>query len=86
MQHGNSSVTFKRVQRGNWSFTLKGVAWQFVSQIKGCPVEIGLSLERTTLCWDDPEQGAEEDIWTYEGVRTRRVKKIIMGRFMNYTP
>lgn len=77
MQHGISSVTLKRVQRGNWSFTLKGVAWQFVSHIKGCRVEIGLSLDRTNLCWDDPEQGAEEDIWTYEGGNRRRVKKTV---------
>jgi len=77
VQHGNSSVTLKRVQRGNWPFTLKGVAWQFVSHIKGCRVEISLSLDRTTLCWDEPEQGAEEDIWTYEVGGRRRVKKTV---------
>jgi hypothetical protein len=75
VQHGNSSVTLKRVQRGNWPFTLKGVAWQFVSHIKGCRAEIGLSLEMTTLCLDDPEQGAEEYIWTYEGGNRMRAKK-----------
>jgi len=47
VQHGNSSVTLKRVQRGNWPFTLKGVAWQFVSHVKGRCVEIGLSFDTT---------------------------------------
>jgi hypothetical protein len=39
-------------------------------------VEIGLSLERTNLCWDEREEGAEEDIWTYEGRSRRRGREL----------
>jgi hypothetical protein len=40
-------------------------------------VKTGLSLERTNVCWDEREQGAEEDIWTYERGSRRMVKKTV---------